>query len=233
MSKQKLLQILQKFGMNKTKDKVMVELRKLLKQRSQLIARGQLLEAHKKKMLSVEQLREERKKAARTRQKRFDPHDIFYFTYKNPVTKPHIWDIRPLVIMLGITSGKSGNALLAVNLHWLPPKYRDTFWKYIRVTYEDLKEKGKEKEVPLVVYQELKNKSALQPALSAIRKYILTRIGKVVRVPESDYDKIFMKYKSLKKQTKEPKKMIMPADDLWRFIDKRISNLKNNKGVLK
>ncbi len=185
-----------KFGTQyKTRDQVEVAIRKLVKQRNQILLR---YKAAKEKRLK-EQGKPLVEKAEVKSSKRFDPYGVYYFTYKHPVTNPPIWDIKPLAIMLGMQAGVHGRMLLAVNLHWIPRHYRYVFWKYITTTYEDLKSRGKEKELPLIVYKEIKKIRQLKPAMQAIRKYYLNRIGGVVRVPEENYDKIFVKYRSLKK----------------------------------
>ena len=190
-----------KFGTKyKTRDQVEVTIRRLVKQRNQILLR---YKAAKEKRLKEKGITLQEKKAVPS-SKRFDPYGLFHFTYKHPVTSPPIWDIKPLTIMLGMQKGKYGRRLLAVNLHWIPRHYRYAFWTYIKTTFEDLKARGKEKELPLLVYTEIKKLRQLKPALQAIRSYYLNRIGRVVRVPEENYDDIFNKYRSLKKITKRP-----------------------------
>jgi hypothetical protein len=183
----------------KNRNQVEVAIRKLLKERTQKLNRIDVAKAKLENVDKKQKLLEDRKKAKRAKSKRFDPYSIFYFTYKNPVSNPPIWDIRPLVIMLGLSKGKHGTLLLGVNMHWIDRSYRWTFWNYLRRSYEMLQSYNREAELPLLVYNDIKKFKALKPAMKAIRKYYITRIGKVVRVPESDYDKIFVKYKSLKK----------------------------------
>ena len=210
-----------KFGNKyKTRDQVEVAIRKLIKKRNQILTRSKIAEARKKTTTLAEFLKEEKKLQKLAQQKRFDPYSIFYFTYKHPVTNPPIWDIRPLVIMLGMQQGTKGRMLLGVNMHWIPRHYRYTFWKYIRITYEYLKKKGKERELPILLYTDIKKTRQLKPAMKAIRKYYLNRIGKVVRVSESDFDTIFNKYKSLKKMSKPEPTVIK------KFVDKTINRFK-------
>jgi len=190
-----------KFGTKyRTRDQVEVAIRKLVKQRNQILLRYKAAKEKRLKAKGV-QLKEKKETPG---SKRFDPHGIFHFTYKHPVSKPHIWDIKPLVIMLGMEKGKYGRMILGVNLHWIPRHYRYAFWTYIKTTYEDLQARGKGKELPLLIYKEIKNIRQLKPAMQAIRKYYLNRIGSVVRVPEDDFTNIFNKYRSLKKIIRKP-----------------------------
>jgi len=111
--------------------------------------------------------------------------------------------------MLGITKGAGGkgNRLLAVNLHWLPEKVKYEFWNYLLVTWENLKAKGKEKTLPLLVYQDMKNNPNLRPCKVAIRKYALSKIRVVKKVPEEHFDKIFVKYqKRMRYKVEGPQK---------------------------
>jgi len=221
LNRARLAELTRKYGNKyKTRDQVDIAIRKLIKKRNQILTRSKIAEAIKAKKDFVNQLKEEKKLARLAKQKRFDPYSIFYFTYKNPVTNPNIWDIRPLVIMLGLQQGKHGRMLLAVNMHWIPRHYRYTFWKYIRISYEYLKKSGKERELPLLLYNDIKNTRQLRPAMQAIRKYYLNRIGRVVRIPESDYDVIFNKYKSLKKTVIHPSPSVVKQKN---FMNKTIN----------
>ena len=53
---------------------------------------------------------------------------------------------------------------------------------------------GKENEYPLVIYQDLVTNPILKPIRVAIRKYALEKIRSVVKVPEENFDRIFVKY---------------------------------------
>jgi hypothetical protein len=214
-------------GKFRSRDQVALAIKKLLKKRSQLLARKKISEARKAKKTKEQILKEEKLLERMAKSKRFDPHSIYYCTYKHPVTNPPIWDIRPLVIMLGISAGKRGNNLLAVNMHWIPRHYRYTFWNYIRTSYEYLKEIGKDRELPLLVYNDIKTIRQLRPAMKAIRKYVLSRIGRVVRVPEKDYENIFIKYKSLKKVVLQPNKDVLPTKKYNSGADMKKKKLKD------
>lgn len=196
----------------KSRDKVEVAIRKLLKQRNQLVTRSKVAQANKDNIDRKQQLLEEKKKAKKFKSKKFDPYSIFYFTYKHPVSNPPIWDIRPLVLVLGFQQGKKGRLMLGVNMHWIDRKYRWTFWNYIKRSYEFLQSYNKGAQLPLLIYSDIKKYDALKPAMKAIRKYYINRIGKIVIIPENDYDKIFVKYKSLKKLRMDSEKTNTGAD---------------------
>jgi len=122
------------------------------------------------------------------------PQNIYQFRYNNPITRPHVWDARPLAFILGIRKEKTGNQLLALNLHWIPLKNRGAIWEYIKATLAFVKLRKIEHLYPALVYKDFKEKDELKPCLLAIRKYLLKNVKTVVPVPFEHYDKIFIKY---------------------------------------
>lgn len=131
--------------------------------------------------------------------------ELYFFRYNNPkgLGKLIAFDKAPLLCPIGVKDGY----LLGVNLHWIVKTERKKFWKFVLLRWEK-HAKGKSEAVmrkfPLVLYEEMKRLKTFKHGLVAIRKYIISRITKLMEVPETEYPNIFTpKYKARKVYLKD------------------------------
>lgn len=121
--------------------------------------------------------------------------NIYSFSYTDPKTKLHVWDARPLVFVLDINPRKK--SFLAINLHWIPKKYRDDLLQEMIKIIE--KKDSSRNKVRLTYGLLLKHK--YRHALQAIRRYIITRVTNIEMIPHKKWDKV-LKIKRYKKLIK-------------------------------
>lgn len=112
---------------------------------------------------------------------------IYAFRYKDPATKKRleVWDTAPLIIPLDITS----KSLLAVNLHWIPSKYRQDFVDYLMQYFKQGKVGGKRMKRTRLYYNFVKS-GKIRWAMVAIRRYHLSRITDIKEVPRDQWPKV-------------------------------------------
>lgn len=111
---------------------------------------------------------------------------LYFFRYKNPATrgkKLPVWDTAPLVIPLDVT----GKSLLAVNLHWIPAKYRREFVEFLMEYFKKGKMGGRRFQRTRLYYNFVK-KGKISWAMVAIRRYHLSRISQLTPVPRDKWD---------------------------------------------
>lgn len=105
--------------------------------------------------------------------------NIYYFKYSDPITKPKIWDLMPVVIPLMVNS----KHLLAINLHFIPTAFRTKFIQTIYHAAETIQEPRKKARMKLrLTYEMLKN-GPYKYALQGIRKYLISRMSNIQEIP--------------------------------------------------
>lgn len=118
---------------------------------------------------------------------RLEYDKIYYFRYDNPSTKNlKVWDKAPLVIALDITP----KSLLAINVHWVPPKVRPLFIEFLVQYFKDAKRPGTRRKALRLWYGRMKSNAALRPFLVALRRYHISRIKNLQEIPKEKWDAV-------------------------------------------
>jgi hypothetical protein len=107
------------------------------------------------------------------------PGRMFMFRYspKHKNTEPY-WDAFPLVISLDYQP----RSILGLNLHYLPPRYRNVFFAQLLSKVND---RSMDEDARIVAtYQYLKNSMRFRYFQPCIKRYLIPRVrSKVVIVP--------------------------------------------------
>jgi hypothetical protein len=121
-----------------------------------------------------------------TMKKRLDYGMMYFMRYNNPVTKNlKIWDKAPLIIPLFFNN----KVMLAVNIHWIPARYRRGFIQMVMLLSEKVKKSGRQKMLVRLYYDTFK-RGVFRFALGAIRKYYINRITNLQELPPEFWDNI-------------------------------------------
>lgn len=112
---------------------------------------------------------------------------LYYFDYKDPITRPNKWDRFPLAVILH----QDSRSVLCVNLHWLPNNtIRRRFVEFIL----DNSRRLPPRKLVRMVYSMILGVPMLQIAKeSAIRRYLKARMRNVQRITKEELQKIDQK----------------------------------------
>ena len=117
---------------------------------------------------------------------------LYSFMYTDPKTKLHTWDSRPLVFILDINL--RSKSFLAVNLHWIPKKYRDDL---LQEMIKIIRKKDSDRNKARLTYG-LLLKHKYRHARQAIRRYIISRVSNIEPIPQKKWAEV-LKIKRYKK----------------------------------
>lgn len=117
----------------------------------------------------------------------YNRDSIYFFRYKNPAGKGRlgVWDSAPLVIPLDVTS----KSLLAINIHWIPKRYRKVFLDFL-FDYFKKRKVGSKRFSRVKLYYNLVKHGKVHWALVAVRRYHISRITRLQEIKRDHWSKL-------------------------------------------